>query len=168
MAGAVSLRALRIRRWFGCRIVFVSYRRSESSDISGRIYDRLTSVYGQKRVIHDVNSIPFGCDYRDYIERAIPYCSVFLPVIGPSWLAAPSSSSTGVRALDDPDDLVRKELIAAFEHGIRIIPLLVGGATMPTRDSLPAELRKLVNRQAISVRSDPDFHWDIDRLLAQL
>jgi hypothetical protein len=166
MAGSVSLQTLRITRWLGSRIIFVSYRRNESSDISGRIYDRLASAYGRKRVIRDVDSIPLGVDYREYIERAIPLCSVFLPIIGPNWLN--TMTPRGLRALEDPEDMVRKELIAAFENGIRIIPLLVGGATMPLKDALPAELRKLVYRHAISVRSDPDFHWDIDRLVGQL
>ena len=39
---------------------------------------------------------------------------------------------------------------------------------MPTAVELPAALRALAYRQASEVRSDPDFHADMDRLILKL
>jgi hypothetical protein len=46
------------------------------------------------------------------------------------------------------------------------VPVLVGNAAMPNEDDLPDEIRGLAYRNAISVRPDPDFHKDLDRLIA--
>jgi hypothetical protein len=48
---------------------FISYRRSDSPDAVGRIYDRLVSEFGKAQVIKAVDSIPLGQDFRDLLER---------------------------------------------------------------------------------------------------
>ena len=53
-----------------------------------------------------------------------------LVVIGPRWLTA--ADPNGRRRLDDPDDLTRLEVAAALRRGIRVVPVLVGGAAMPS------------------------------------
>ena len=49
-------------------------------------------------------------------------------IIGPQWLA---SDGDGRLRLDKPDDPVRVEIETAFRREIRVIPLVVDGATMP-------------------------------------
>lgn len=39
--------------------ILISYRREDSADITGRIYDRLVQVFPQS-VFRDVDSIPLG------------------------------------------------------------------------------------------------------------
>lgn len=169
MASTVPLHLVKLKRLLGSRIVFISYRRSDSADISGRIYDRLVGAYGRRRVIRDVNSIPLGVDYRDYIRQVIPLCRVVLAVIGPQWLEdVAGRTELAAGPVPVAEDLVRLELQAAFENGVRVIPLLVGGADMPMRNALPSDLMRLSDRQALAVRGDPDFHWDLDRLISQL
>jgi hypothetical protein len=36
---------------------------------------------------------------------------------------------------------------------------------MPSEASLPASLKGLTYRQSLEIRSDPDFHRDVDRLI---
>jgi hypothetical protein len=85
---------------------------------------------------------------------------VLLAVIGPRWLTA---AGTRGRRLDDPADLVRLEIEAALTRGVLVIPVLVGGARMPSTDELPVSLRLLAGRQAVEL--DPArFSADIDRL----
>jgi len=38
--------------------VFLSYRRVDSADVSGRIFDRLVVEFGSRNVFKDVDSIP--------------------------------------------------------------------------------------------------------------
>lgn len=45
--------------------IFISYRRSDSEDIAGRICDRLATHLGKKSIFFDVDATSFGEDRRD-------------------------------------------------------------------------------------------------------
>ena len=146
--------------------IFISYRRSDSADITGRIYDRLVEEYGRTSIFKDVDSIPLGTDFKEYLDRKVSECNFLLAVIGDRWLDA--SDETGKRRLDDPQDFVRVEIESALEKSIPVIPLLVREAKMPLAERLPASLKRLVYQNGIPIRPDPDFHRDMDRLIAAL
>lgn len=144
--------------------VFISYRRADSAAFSGRIYDHLVAKLGRKNVVKDVDDIPVGVDFADYIQNALRQCSVELVIIGPEWLS--SSGPNGLRGIDDPTDVVRVEVETAFALGLTVIPILVDNATMPPAASLPASLQRLSRINALNVRHDPDFARDVDRVIA--
>jgi hypothetical protein len=146
--------------------IFISYRRTDSADIVGRIYDRLVQQLGRNSIFKDVDSIPLGIDFKSYLDKTISECNVLLAVIGDRWLE--TTDATGKRRLEDPDDFVRIEIASALEQGIPVIPLLVRGARMPEEEDLPTELKQLVYRNGIPIRPDPDFHRDMDRLISAL
>jgi len=110
-----------------------------------------------------VDSIPPGVDFREHLARAVGKCKILLAVIGDSWLNVTDSKRRN--RLQDPNDFVRIEIESALSRNILVIPLLVRGAVMPAEKKLPPSLRKLVYRNGISIRSDPDFHGDINRLI---
>jgi hypothetical protein len=145
------------------RSIFISYRRQDSADVTGRIYDRLLQRFERGQVFKDVDSIPLGVDFRKHLSDAVGRCDALLVVIGPQWLTATGTSG---RRLDDAQDFVRIEIEAALSRDIPVIPLLVGGANLPAAHELPASLSAISYRNGIAIRSDPDFHRDIDRLLA--
>ena len=62
--------------------IFISYRREDSEHVTGRIYDRLEGHFGRDAVFLDVDTIPFGVDFRDHLGRAVGQCDVLLAVIG--------------------------------------------------------------------------------------
>jgi hypothetical protein len=62
------------------------------------------------------------------------------------------TDAAGKRRLDDPKDTVRQELQTALSSGMRVFPLLVGGAKMPPEEELPGELQALARRNALEVR----------------
>ncbi len=148
------------------KAIFISYRRCDSIDIVGRIYDRLVAYFGANSVFKDVDSIPFGVNFRQHLEREVSHCPVLLAVIGPEWLTI--TDKQGQRRLDDPADWVRVEIEAALKRDSLVIPVLVGGASIPKDTDLPDSLRGLVYRQSALVRHDPDFHRDLDRLIQRL
>jgi hypothetical protein len=145
--------------------VFVSYRREDSGDVTGRLYDRLIEHLGSTQVFKDVNSIPPGTDFRSYLADQIDACDVMLAVIGAHWLA---SDATGRRRIDNPQDFVRIEIETALKRDMPVIPILVSGAGIPPAEELPEALSELAYRQARVLRPDPDFHRDVDRLLEGL
>lgn len=141
--------------------IFISYRRDDSSDVTGRIYDRLVQHFGKQSVFKDVDSIPLGADFRKHLGDSVGRCDVLLTVIGRQWLIG----DVGQRRLDDIRDFVRIELEAALQRDIPIVPVLVQAAPVPRVEDLPETLQSLVDRNGISVRPDPDFHHDMDRLI---
>jgi eukaryotic-like serine/threonine-protein kinase len=146
--------------------IFISYRRSDSPDATGRIYDRLVAEFGKAQVFKDVDSIPLGRDFRGHLNDIVGACGVMLAIIGPHWTEA--RSQAGQRRLDDADDFVRIELETALARDIPVVPVLVGHAPLPTATELPGTLGSLVFRQSIEVRPDPDFHNDATRLVTAL
>jgi hypothetical protein len=142
--------------------IFVSYRRSDSSGIVGRIIDRLDTSFGNDRIFRDLDAIDPGQDFGEVINRALQQCEVLLVVIGDEWISA--ANAAGERRLDNTGDWVRLEVSKALEQGIRVIPVLVEGADMPSASDLPVGLKPLANRNAAQVRDDPDFNGDMEHL----
>jgi hypothetical protein len=141
---------------------FISYRRADSGDVTGRIYDNLVGRFGRGVVFKDVDTIPLGADFRSYLDEAVAESDVFLAIIGPRWLRVQDADRSSF--LDDPKDFVRIEIASALQRGIPLIPVLVSGATMPSEQDLPDVVGELSYRNGVPVRPDPDFHNDIERL----
>ena len=129
--------------------IFISYRRDDSAGYAGRLYDRLAAHFGVERVFMDVEGIEPGLDFVVAIEEAVGSCRVLIAVIGDEWTTA--ADAAGRRRLDDPNDFIRLETGAALQRGIRVVPVLVGGAVMPQFADLPDELKALTRRQAIEI-----------------
>ena len=146
--------------------IFISYRRQDSEDIIGRIYDRLTRDFGENAVFKDVDSIPLGVDFRDHIVKELENCDYFLAVIGKDWLEI--KDEDGMRRIENTRDHVRIETQVALKKGIPVIPILVRGAKVPPWTKLPDDLKDLSFRNGLSIRPDPDFHRDMDRLVEQI
>lgn len=51
--------------------IFISYRRSDSQDITGRIFDHLVERFGRDTVVRDIDSIQPGADYRSDGQKAL-------------------------------------------------------------------------------------------------
>ena len=146
--------------------IFLSYRRDDSADMTGRIFDHLERRFGRDSVFIDVDSIPLGDDFRNRIEDTLDRSGVLLAIIGDRWLGSrPDDRGGTVRRIDDPGDYVAMEVTAALERGITVIPVLVGDASMPTGDELPHDLAALALRNAAVVRSGRDFRDDVRRLV---
>jgi hypothetical protein len=143
--------------------VFISYRREETRHVAGRLSEWLRNRVGHGRVFMDVEDIEPGADFAAQIDREVSLSSVLLPVIGREW--ATMVDETGRRRLDDPDDFIVLEVQAALDRDIYVIPVLVDGAQLPRRETLPSAIRRVVDRQAIRLGHET-FSADAGRLLA--
>ena len=74
--------------------VFISYRRDDSADATGRLHDRLSTEFGADSVFIDIDNIPYGVDFRKHLAEAVEKCDVFLAIIGDSWLDIRDSEGT--------------------------------------------------------------------------
>ena len=144
-------------------LIFISYRREESRWSARSLYDRLTQRFDRKQIFMDVDAIALGEDFVKTIEETVGSCDVLIAVIGAHWLT--STDEQGGRRLDNPEDFVRMEIATALRRDIRVIPVLVDGASMPRSTDLPDDLKPLVRRNALRV-SDTGFDDDCRRLAA--
>lgn len=147
--------------------IFISYRREDSADTSGRLYDRLETRFGHHNVFKDVDNIPPGVDFRAYVNNALQMSDVVLVIIGPHWLAS-ADSAGGQPRLFASNDFVRIEVEAALQLRKVVIPVLVGNAMMPMEAALPPSIGALAYINASQLRPDPDFRHDTDALVASL
>jgi len=149
--------------------VFVSYRRSDSKMfVPGLVRD----LGNRKSLRHvdfflDLNDIPPAAHWSDVIDRKLQECALFIAVIGPAWL---SVSDDAGRRIDDPSDPVRREVTAALQRRIPVLPLLVEGR-MPDTADLPPDARGLRERQYFTfdlARYNRSVHDLSDELAALL
>ncbi|MEO6785292.1 MAG: toll/interleukin-1 receptor domain-containing protein [Chthoniobacteraceae bacterium] len=144
--------------------IFICYRRLDAEEMVDRMYSELAPQFSSGAIFRDVDSIPPGTLFPDYIAQCLHGCPVVLIFMGREWLDA--RDERGSRRLDDPADHVRIEIETALAlPGARVIPVLVRRAEMPAEDQLPASLRSLRLRSAVFIRSTgADYKHDVDVL----
>jgi hypothetical protein len=136
--------------------IFISYRRSETAAHAGRLAEHLTAHFGSQVIFIDNESIEPGKDFVEAIEDAVSSCKILLALVGRQWLTC---SDEHGRRLDNPNDFVRMEISTALRRGVRVIPVLIQGATMPRDQELPAALASLARKQAWEVT---EIRWKQD------
>jgi hypothetical protein len=81
----------------------------------------------------DLDTIEGGDDFTAVIREKINLADVLIAVIGNHWITI--TGENGGRRLDNTGDFGLSEIAMALERGIRVIPVLVGGAIMPLRST---------------------------------
>ena len=146
--------------------IFVSYRRQDSQSAAGRLSDHLRDHLQDVPIFRDVETIDPGVDFVEAINRALKSCAVLIAVIGPRWTNI--KDAAGQRRLDDPNDYTRLEIATALTRkDVRVIPVLVESAKMPSTAELPDDLQSLARRNAIEL-SDKRWEYDVSQLVQTL
>jgi hypothetical protein len=141
--------------------IFISYRRDDSAGYARALYDRLVQQFSKERVFMDVDAIEPGLPFDEAIKRALDQCKVLLVVIGKHWMD--KQAGIGPR-INDPKDFVRLEIAVALSRNIRVVPVLLDGASMPSEKELPEPLRALTRRNALEI-SNSRFGSDSETLI---
>src|SRR5215213_810903 len=147
------------------KYIFISYRRDDSGDVSGRIHEYLAKVFGEDALFFDViNSIPLGREFGEFITQAVAQVKVMLVIIGREWVDI--KDSHGRIRLEQPEDWVRLEVEAGLARGnsFPVIPVFVQNSSI-SENQLPTSLKPLVKRNGMQVRREPDFRNDLTRLI---
>jgi TIR domain/Sel1 repeat len=146
--------------------VFISYRRADTSAYAGRLYDHLVAHFGADHVFMDVDAIEPGQEFSAVITQTLDRCDTLVALIGPQWLD--QQTPGGGRRLDEVADFVRREIAMALQRERRVIPVLVGGASLPAEAQLPEELRPLLRRHGLEIRDGAAFKRDLAPLIAAI
>ncbi len=147
-------------------MIFISYRRDDSSGHVGRLYDALSAHFGRNRLFFDIDHIAPGQDFINVLDDSLNRSSVMIVMMGKRWAG---TGRIGARRIDDAGDFVRLEVASGLRRAgeLRLIPALIQGAKMPGPNSLPEDLKDLSRRNAIEM-SDLRWHEDVERLIASL
>jgi hypothetical protein len=141
--------------------IFISYRREDNRHAAGRLYDSLQQQFSSDQIFFDIDNIEPGLSFVEVIEERVAASDVILVVIGPGWIG--SRDADGRCRLDDPADLVRVEVETGLRRNIRVIPVLIDGATIPRMEELPDGLKLLPSKQAITLHHG-SFQRDAEHL----
>lgn len=117
--------------------IFISYHRRDCGPDAGRLATQLAGLYGTRRVFIDYESLP-AAEYIETVISKAGSCRLLVALLGPAFLDR----------VKDEHDYVRREILAAVEHGATLLPVLVDCA-LPDLDRLPPPLRVLRERNAI-------------------
>lgn len=142
--------------------IFINYRRHDTEGYVGRLYDHLLKQFKPHDIFMDVQNIEPGADFVQVLEDAISACDIFLAMIGPHWLTL--KNDEGERRLDEWNDFVRIEIETALKQEKIVIPILVGGATMPNPKYLPETIETFGRRNALTLTHNR-FASDVEDLV---
>jgi tetratricopeptide (TPR) repeat protein len=140
--------------------VFISYQKSSTRHIVGRLDSFLGRRFGPKQIFRDSARLQAGDKWWPTITDAIGKSSVLLVVIGTDWLEHLEASNA---AAESGDGWVQQEILLAMEKGVGVIPVLVDEATMPRAEDLPTKIAGLGAVQA-QVLTDRTFDADAEAL----
>jgi TIR domain len=146
-------------------LIFVNYRTGDEHGTAALIERELSRRFGSGRVFRDAKSIPAGERWEDTILGAVRNSAALVAVIGPRWLT--TADDDGERAIDNPADWTRREIVEALSCGIRVIPVLIGSTPALVPAHLPTALAPLAGRQYLRF-DHGDIDADIQRLTEAL
>ncbi len=142
--------------------IFISYRVQDTSADTGRLVDTLKQVFNEDQIFMDIEKLEPGVDFRLALAKSLDTCDVLFAVIGPEWVG--TKDTNGNPRIKQPEDWVRIELETALKRDIRVIPVLVRGASLPSTEDLPESLYPLLNRQTYEI-SNKRWAYDTDQLI---
>lgn len=131
-------------------LVFLSYRRSDSSGHARALYRDLCDRFRPGTLFFDRSSIESGDEFPNHLRSAIRESRVVLVLIGREWLEARDTKKR--RRLDDPRDFVRQEVSLALKLKKKLVPVLFDDAPMPDAGSLPRPLVALASIDGLTLR----------------
>ncbi len=132
--------------------IFVNYRQRDAADkllphalLVEALADRLAVHFGQETVYFDT-TLRIGEPYPAALRARLAETEVLVVVIHSTWLAD-LADRAGRRT-----DWVHDEIADALAAGVRLVPVVLAGASMPRHQELPETIRGLADVQGVELR----------------
>ena len=160
------------RRRTGCGAssavkIFINYRHEDADAMALLLYDRLVPHFGEANIFLDVKSLDLGTRWLQEIKARGAIGGAVLALIGRNWLTSLKERQRNSAGAHDEDVVALELELALGRWPGRVIPIVVGGATMPDVVSLPRPLRALAACQTHELRHG-SFDEDVSQLVASL
>src|SRR5262249_52477129 len=128
-------------------------------------------------VFMDTSGLELGVEFKGRLKRELSDCEVVIVVVGPKWLKFLQE-----RPAEKKFDYVRFEISQALKQADTVvIPILLGNARIPTKNSLPTDLKALSGLNSLTFgassrsalakliasvrkRDDPCARFDLDTM----
>jgi hypothetical protein len=144
--------------------IFISYRRNDAPLYAQLLFKGLREEVPDVFIFRDLDTLQPGMEFAKAINETVAAADFVLAIIGKKWAGGSAKSGTRIQ---QPEDFIRLEIAAGFQHQKVVIPCLVGGAKMPRKEDLPPELHALLGRNAVTL-SDASFSRDASELMGML
>jgi len=136
--------------------IFINYRRKDARGLVEKLYEYLSSIYGEEAIFFDQNNIIKGAPITDTIQQKLKHCDLFIPVIGPNW-----DRQSYLKRLNEPMDWVRQEMELAIELKKQILPILIDREFVPDSKGIPNSInyQAIFDINGIKLKEDTQY-WD--------
>jgi hypothetical protein len=129
------------------RPIFLSFRDDDARRHAVRLYKALSGRLSCELIFDFLfDPVAWVGELIDTVRRS----AVVLVLIGPKWLDILSERRARGESFSDA---VHVELLAAFQHKVPLLVVLVEDTSAPTPASLPPELLPLIAAPSVRVRS---------------
>jgi hypothetical protein len=146
--------------------VFISYRQDEAMGLARALYERLAARFGRSKVFYDQESLRPGEEWAKTIHSESAGGGVLIALIGPRW-----AKSLTDRFEKGQEDYVRTEVEGALKaEGQKVLPTLIEGAAMPSKEDLEDlhTLQYLGQLQKVELSASSSWNADVERLIERL
>jgi hypothetical protein len=154
--------------------VFVCHRRGDAVRQVGRLLEKLSHAFGEDTLYFGAHETTDGKSVSMDGLHAMIDARAVLIMIGPNW-----ASLENLERLHEtdgkPDPLRHWIAVALTRHGTSrrhapmLLPILLDGASMPDKASLPKDLRALAKLTPLVVSSEPaQAHAQFEKLVTLL
>lgn len=117
------------------------------------LYRELADNLPTYNVFKDDEETTVGVKWAPRLQRLVKKCRFFVLLVSKDW------STPAIRKrLNDPDNWVRREILAATKSKCLIIPVLVNGAPRPT--GLPSDIQSVIDENQCFNFSSGSDKWD--------
>ncbi|GEM_PF-4689316 len=148
--------------------IFISYRRSDTSDLIERLTPMLRNHFGEDNVTVDVDDFPPGPDFRESIIKGVLQADAILVLIGGRWGYELYMRTSQKGPTSEPDYVV-VEIETALREGKDVIPVFIGDTPPPQLDELPDQIKQLHYCNGLRVASGgTQFPPDVNRLIQKI
>ena len=113
--------------------LFINYRVEDSAQGAARLAADLKRCLASHEVFIDENNLKIGTERRVELEQAVDVSAAMLVLMGPEWSKILQERRD---TLERVTDYVLMEIRRGLKKGVRIIPVLFDGATLPSQDLL--------------------------------
>jgi len=138
--------------------IFISYQNDQNELIIGRIKHSLIETFGYQQVFDKVPMTK--ANYDASLADALNSVDFVVAIITPTWRE---------EVMNNEDHRMYQELIVALRKDtLKVLPVLINGATMPDATEYPLPLRRLHYRNPYPMRPGTQFGHDMERLLRRL
>ena len=140
--------------------IFINYRRDDRPELVEKIRQGFILRYGADNVFMDLD-IPNYASFPNHLEEKVGVSDVVVACIGPEWLRLLEERAESTK----PDYLVGEIKQALGQRQTMVATICIDGAEFPLEDTLPREIRQMLEFQIPHYQFADEFLAEIGEVM---